>query len=92
METSDREALNRYLERCHAGDDWVAAFEPAFGMPPDRYWKEEVSPPLAGGKIRVKRVTIRRPPPDLAFTERPATSAEVLAAISRSALPGGPQP
>jgi hypothetical protein len=84
VETPDREALNRYLERCHDGDDWIEAFEPAFGMPPDEYWKHAVMPPLADGKIRVKRLTIRRPPPDLAFTESPATSAEVLATMSRT--------
>ena len=79
VETPDREALNRYLERCHAGEDWIDAFEPSFGMPPDTYWRREVMPALGGGTIRVKRVSIRRPPPDLAFAENSATGTEVAA-------------
>lgn len=76
--TPDRGALNGYLERCHAGEDWVEAFEPSFGMTPDTYWRREVMPALGGRTIRVKRISIRRPPPDLAFAESSTTGREVV--------------
>jgi hypothetical protein len=53
-------------------------------MPPDTYWRRKVMPELAGGTIRVKRVSIRRAPPDLAFAESSATGAEVADYLSGS--------